>query len=1049
MFLDVPVHFNFVLLGGVGYDFKDGYFLYRFVSLPKKAKKLALPFLKPPNDARDSLTSPRKTGRRSYGATDFPRSTVIKPSKSLTDVTSDEESKGDTIPAKEIPPLPVKDIEAELPNTISPPTSPRMPFSPRSVLEIVGILPSKLNAKKAPISAAKASLSTSEDDTSGSGPPKPQPTSKVKLLGRRTTETKPPKLDFSDSEASVPQAGSEEESLEKKEQVKPFTVPKTSIDGDSLSILKSIEAGKLKSARKIRTQPETQEEVEKLISPRVPGLDLKKLDMTALPPKNPHRTQVFHEDFETQLDKIVKGGSDAPIHGTELRFHKQKTPSELVLKLRSTKKVNRRSHSQNQSEDEGTQTNEPIRSKKPSLDAKSNPALKFMTDTQVVSDLTDFKSNDLDPTTSSPETIVKSEESTMTKYGSLKKNPPPKSRKIPFSSLRKGKKPRDPESDGSPNIRTQPDLPFFEKPLQLDLAKSIYRHFRSFYKTIIEMVSHYDGPLFFASNSIGDNNFKQELKLDVVIEKLFKLMHKIFDLIPESFWKDSELGQAIYTKMTMMEQSKIEKSPINENLINTEQTLLLAKKNILDDLIFNSHTFLQYGIVLSSTVPNSNFQNSSAYFDLISLLQTVQELMKSILSDVETFFFLQLHPIPSTEPKELDHPSSINQIVLNENSTDLFAHGTIDGLIFRLVVSDSLEYQNVFLTSYSHFIDPCQLWEKFSSLYDQINFLRKAGFQITKQPLLSIILRWLRQDCHLFDLNLINSIYKFLEKLEKEGNNVALQMRSAVDKRMEKFCLAPYQKECPLFDLIDISPLRLLLLDSGKSKEIAEQLTLIDIEMFQKIDEREFLNQWNHENTKVFSRKINNLIKRANQVSGWVCSVLVIQEHLPHRVALLKDIILIANWLFQLGNFNSLMGILLAFENPAICKLKQTWLGLSKKYTDMLQNLAKIKDPTTQWKNLREALKSSKTIPIPYLAPFLQNFASIDENSNTNIEEHNHINIYKFKSLFDCISPILQSSQHDYPDLYYSEQIYIPLCALPVLSSDEIYALSALREPKK
>jgi len=328
--------------------------------------------------------------------------------------------------------------------------------------------------------------------------------------------------------------------------------------------------------------------------------------------------------------------------------------------------------------------------------------------------------------------------------------------------------------------------------------------------------------------------------------------------------------------------------------------------------------------------------------------------------------------------------------------------------------------------------------------YEQPTASRKSGYEReTKKRILVTLLRWVRQDGHLFDGGLANKILKFSTKLEKDGfAQFAPSFKNAIEKRQEKFLVVvPYPR--PLNIEVGFPPLLSLL---SCDTQIAEQLTLTDIELFQKIDEREFLNQkWNKE--KLFARNLCTLINRTNQITDWVSTAILTQEKLSNRITVLKEMISIANGLFQLGNFHSLLGVLLAFDNTPVSRLKHTITGLSKKYSEILQNLAKIKDPSNQFKNLREAMKNSKTVPIPYLGLHLQNFAAVDEASPDFVgEDKDMINIFKYKTLYECVAPVLGA--YEAPDIPKQEPLYTLLQTLPVLSGDDLYSLSLLREPR-
>lgn len=208
---------------------------------------------------------------------------------------------------------------------------------------------------------------------------------------------------------------------------------------------------------------------------------------------------------------------------------------------------------------------------------------------------------------------------------------------------------------------------------------------------------------------------------------------------------------------------------------------------------------------------------------------------------------------------------------------------------------------------------------------------------------------------------------------------------------------------------------------------------------------KEFMDQkWTKEKYHIYAQNIVTLTIRSNNISSWIKSTILLQERLEQRMTIVKEIISIASHLLQLGNFFSLVGILMALNSPIICRLKHTFSGL-KRHSETLQNLSKLAEPFNQFKNLKEAIKQhTKSIPIPFLGVNLQYYTAADEVP-TYID--NQINIYKYKTLFHCISSILAVTTHEI-DIQKQEPIYTLLHALPILGDSEIEQLSFRREPR-
>eukprot|EP01129_Flabellula_baltica_P006661 TRINITY_DN2517_c0_g1_i1.p1 TRINITY_DN2517_c0_g1~~TRINITY_DN2517_c0_g1_i1.p1 ORF type:complete len:900 (-),score=162.15 TRINITY_DN2517_c0_g1_i1:102-2801(-) len=83
--------------------------------------------------------------------------------------------------------------------------------------------------------------------------------------------------------------------------------------------------------------------------------------------------------------------------------------------------------------------------------------------------------------------------------------------------------------------------------------------------------------------------------------------------------------------------------------------------------------------------------------------------------------------------------------------------------------------------------------------------------------------------------------------------------------------------------------------------EVARQMTLIEEKLFKMIDVREFLTGNHRPST-------NRLVEHFNNVAEWVSTSIVLTETVHSRTYLIDHFINIANHLFQLNNFNGILG---------------------------------------------------------------------------------------------------------------------------------------------
>ncbi|MGH0136988.1 UNVERIFIED_CONTAM: hypothetical protein FKN15_062626 [Acipenser sinensis] len=106
-----------------------------------------------------------------------------------------------------------------------------------------------------------------------------------------------------------------------------------------------------------------------------------------------------------------------------------------------------------------------------------------------------------------------------------------------------------------------------------------------------------------------------------------------------------------------------------------------------------------------------------------------------------------------------------------------------------------------------------------------------------------------------------------------------------------------------------------------RSHEIADQLTLLDAELFYKIEIPEVL-LWAKEQNEEKSPNLTQFTEHFNNMSYWVRSIIILQEKAQDREKLLLKFIKIMKHLRKLNNFNSYLAILSALDSAPIRRLE-------------------------------------------------------------------------------------------------------------------------------
>jgi hypothetical protein len=230
-------------------------------------------------------------------------------------------------------------------------------------------------------------------------------------------------------------------------------------------------------------------------------------------------------------------------------------------------------------------------------------------------------------------------------------------------------------------------------------------------------------------------------------------------------------------------------------------------------------------------------------------------------------------------------------------------------------------------------------------------------------------------------------------------------------------------------------------------EDIAKQLTLIDFGVYSKIRSTELLDQaWSKPKYKYRARNIARLIARSNDLTLWVCSLVVWPKTLKERVRALTKIVEIACGLQKLNNFNSLVSFMSALNNSAVHRLKHTFEGLSEESARQLAELKEATKVDGNHKRYRAALTRCDGPCIPFIGVTLTDITFMDDAASS-FGRGGLVNVSKFEKLHGMVSEVLSFQQEPF-DITPNEQLISLLMELPHNSEDELFKLSLLREPR-
>ncbi|XP_063000777.1 rap guanine nucleotide exchange factor 1 isoform X5 [Elgaria multicarinata webbii] len=325
----------------------------------------------------------------------------------------------------------------------------------------------------------------------------------------------------------------------------------------------------------------------------------------------------------------------------------------------------------------------------------------------------------------------------------------------------------------------------------------------------------------------------------------------------------------------------------------------------------------------------------------------------------------------------IDHSEIMARLTLKQEGDDGpdVRGGSGDILLVHATETDRKDlvlYCEAFLTTYRTFITPEELIKKLQYRYEKFchcpdNFKKRVS-----KNTFFVLVRVVDELCL---VELTEEILKLLMDLvfhlvcNGELSLARVLRKNILDKVDQKKMLRYTNSIKPLAARWVAA--RPGTLHDFHSHEIAEQLTLLDAELFYKIEIPEVL-LWAKEQNEEKSPNLTQFTEHFNNMSYWVRSIIMQQEKAQDRERLLLKFIKIMKHLRKLNNFNSYLAILSALDSAPIRRLewqKQTSEGLAEYCT--------LIDSSSSFRAYRAALSEVEPPCIPYLGLILQDLTFV------------------------------------------------------------------------
>ncbi|BFZ19943.1 hypothetical protein BsWGS_22981 [Bradybaena similaris] len=328
----------------------------------------------------------------------------------------------------------------------------------------------------------------------------------------------------------------------------------------------------------------------------------------------------------------------------------------------------------------------------------------------------------------------------------------------------------------------------------------------------------------------------------------------------------------------------------------------------------------------------------------------------------------------------LDDVEVEDQLILKKQEEDGpdVRGGAVDALIVHATQAGQREfiYQEAFLTTYRMFISPKMLMDKLLYRFQKFQHATDQRKKVAHNNAFSLLIRVVDElgvnelDSVIVD-RLMNLVYDLI--CERELNHARLLRKILLEKCEKK------QVELAESQQNSMAPIQTIELSSSstdllgfKAHDVAEQMTLLDAQLFQKIEIPEVL-MWAREQSEELSPHLTTFTEHFNKMSYWCRTQILTQDDPKERERYLLKFIKIMRHLRKLHNFNSYLAILSALDSAPVRRLE--W---QKQNIEALQEFCQLIDSSSSFRAYRQALAETEPPCIPYLGLILQDLTFVN-----------------------------------------------------------------------
>ncbi|KAF5642969.1 Ras guanine-nucleotide exchange protein [Fusarium sp. NRRL 25303] len=207
-------------------------------------------------------------------------------------------------------------------------------------------------------------------------------------------------------------------------------------------------------------------------------------------------------------------------------------------------------------------------------------------------------------------------------------------------------------------------------------------------------------------------------------------------------------------------------------------------------------------------------------------------------------------------------------------------------------------------------------------------------------------------------------LVKYLTHNEDEAKKH--QFESTLFLTWKLFCTAPELLTALVFqfDLAQLAP-------EPEQNKVRFRISVKQMALFCSIQSSELLGGKWLGNGAAEAPNVVAMCHLTNSICNWVKESILVEVDARIRGLVAEKWILIANYMFQIGNFDGLVAVTSGLDDSSIIRLHASWQHVSPPAIEILQSLKRIVDPSQNRRTLRALFTSSTKPHLPFLGAYL------------------------------------------------------------------------------